>query len=190
MLNKEFLFKKVAFSSATLILLILTSIFVMLFIYAKPAINEYGLNFLTDASWNKSVVIHNSTQNTLQAQQNKIDDDENDGSLFSDDNSILDEESDDISKNEDNIITKTIFGGYIPIVGTILSSLIAMVFAIPIALGIAVFLSEIAPDFLIKPVGIAIELLAAIPSIIYGMWGLFYFAPILKIFLLVLKCHF
>jgi phosphate transport system permease protein len=73
-----------------------------------------------------------------------------------------------------------VFGGLIPIVGTMLSTLIAMVIATPIAMGIAIFLTEIAHKSLIKPVSIAIELLAAIPSIIYGMWGLFYFAPIVQ----------
>lgn len=73
-----------------------------------------------------------------------------------------------------------LFGGLIPIVGTLLSTLIAMLIATPIAMGIAIFLTEVAPSFLIKPVSIAIELLAAIPSIIYGMWGLFYLAPIMQ----------
>ncbi len=73
-----------------------------------------------------------------------------------------------------------IFGGYIPIVGTLLSTIIAMVIATPLAMGIAIFLTEIASVTVAKPVSIAIELLAAIPSIIYGMWGLFYFAPIVQ----------
>lgn len=73
-----------------------------------------------------------------------------------------------------------IFGGYIPIVGTLLSTLIAMIIATPLAMGIAIFLTEIASEKLSKPISIAIELLAAIPSIIYGMWGLFYFAPIVQ----------
>ncbi len=73
-----------------------------------------------------------------------------------------------------------IFGGYIPIIGTLLSTLIAMTLAVPLAMGIAIFLTEIASDTIGKPVSIAIELLAAIPSIIYGMWGLFYFAPIVQ----------
>ena len=73
-----------------------------------------------------------------------------------------------------------IFGGYIPIVGTLLSTLIAMTIATPLAMGIAIFLTEIATEKLVKPVSVAIELLAAIPSIIYGMWGLFYFAPIVQ----------
>jgi len=73
-----------------------------------------------------------------------------------------------------------LFGGYIPIIGTLLSTLIAMTIATPLAIGIAIFLTEIASVTVAKPVSIAIELLAAIPSIIYGMWGLFYFAPILQ----------
>jgi len=73
-----------------------------------------------------------------------------------------------------------LFGGYIPIIGTILSTTIAMIIATPLAMGIAIFLTEIAHKSLVKPVSIAIELLAAIPSIIYGMWGLFYFAPIIQ----------
>jgi len=71
-----------------------------------------------------------------------------------------------------------IFGGFIPIVGTLLSTLIAMLIATPLAMGISIFLTEIASEAIAKPVSVAIELLAAIPSIIYGMWGLFYFAPI------------
>ncbi len=73
-----------------------------------------------------------------------------------------------------------IFGGYIPIIGTLMSTLIAMTLATPLAMGIAIFLTEIAHDKIVKPFSIAIELLAAIPSIIYGMWGLFYFAPIVQ----------
>ncbi len=72
------------------------------------------------------------------------------------------------------------FGGLIPILGTIFSTLIAMFFAIPVAMGISIFLTQIAPEFLKGPVSMAIELLAAIPSIIYGMWGLFYFGPMLQ----------
>ncbi len=76
-----------------------------------------------------------------------------------------------------------VFGGLIPIVGTIYTTVIAMVVATPIAMGIAIFLTEIAPAYLVKPVSISIELLAAIPSIVYGMWGLFYFAPITQRFI-------
>ena len=71
------------------------------------------------------------------------------------------------------------FGALVPIYGTLVSSLIALVIAVPISLGIAVFLTEVSPHWLRRPIGTAIELLAAIPSIIYGMWGLFLFAPVL-----------
>jgi phosphate transport system permease protein len=69
------------------------------------------------------------------------------------------------------------FGALVPIYGTLVTSAIAMLIAIPTSLGIAIFLSEVAPAWMRGPVGIAIELLAGIPSIIYGMWGLFIFAP-------------
>ncbi|HEX7712195.1 MAG TPA: phosphate ABC transporter permease subunit PstC [Sphingomonadaceae bacterium] len=71
------------------------------------------------------------------------------------------------------------FGALVPIYGTLASSAIALVIAVPVSIGIALFLTDIAPRWLRGPVGIAIELLAAIPSIIYGMWGLFVFAPFL-----------
>ncbi len=70
------------------------------------------------------------------------------------------------------------FGALGPIVGTLLTSLIALMIAIPISFGIAIFLTELSPRWLKQPLRIAIELLAGIPSIIYGMWGLFVFAPL------------
>jgi phosphate transport system permease protein len=72
------------------------------------------------------------------------------------------------------------FGALAPIYGTLVTSFIAMLIAVPIGLLIAVFLTEICPQFLRRPIGIAIELLAGIPSIIYGIWGLFVFAPFLQ----------
>lgn len=72
------------------------------------------------------------------------------------------------------------FGALAPIYGTIVTSIIAMVVAVPVGLGIAIFLTELCPQFLRRPIGIAIELLAGIPSIIYGIWGLFVFAPFLQ----------
>ncbi len=70
------------------------------------------------------------------------------------------------------------FGALVPIYGTLVSSFIAMLIALPISFGIAIFLTEMSPAWLKRPLGTAIELLAAIPSIIYGMWGLFVFTPI------------
>jgi phosphate transport system permease protein len=69
------------------------------------------------------------------------------------------------------------FGAFVPIYGTLVTSAIALIIAVPVSIGIALFLTEIAPRWARGPIGIAIELLAAIPSIIYGMWGLFVFAP-------------
>lgn len=70
------------------------------------------------------------------------------------------------------------FGALIPIVGTLVTSGIALLIAIPVSFGIAIFLTELSPRILRRPLGIAVELLAGIPSIIYGMWGLFVFAPL------------
>jgi phosphate transport system permease protein len=70
------------------------------------------------------------------------------------------------------------FGALVPIVGTLLTSAIALAIGVPVSFGIALFLTELAPRWLKRPLGTAIELLAAIPSIIYGMWGLFVLAPL------------
>src|SRR5260221_4713825 len=70
------------------------------------------------------------------------------------------------------------FGALVPIVGTLTTSAIALLIGIPVSFGIALFLTDLAPNWLRRPLGTAIELLAAIPSVIYGMWGLFVFAPV------------
>src|SRR6516165_9840224 len=72
------------------------------------------------------------------------------------------------------------FGAIAPIYGTLVTSFIAMLIAVPVGLLIAVFLTELCPMWLRRPIGIAVELLAGIPSIIYGIWGLFVFAPFLQ----------
>jgi len=72
------------------------------------------------------------------------------------------------------------YGALVPVVGTLLTSAIALVIAIPASFGIAMFLTELSPEWLRRPLGIAIEMLAAIPSIIYGMWGLFVFVPLFQ----------
>src|SRR5689334_10242570 len=73
------------------------------------------------------------------------------------------------------------FGALVPIYGTLVTSAIALAVAIPVSFGIAIFLTELSPVWLRRPLGTAIEMLAAIPSIIYGMWGLFVFAPLFQI---------
>ncbi|HSV51408.1 MAG TPA: phosphate ABC transporter permease subunit PstC [Burkholderiaceae bacterium] len=71
------------------------------------------------------------------------------------------------------------FGGLVMIYGTVATSLIALLIAVPVSFGIALFLTELSPAWLKRPLGTAIELLAAVPSIVYGMWGLLVFGPIL-----------
>ena len=72
------------------------------------------------------------------------------------------------------------FGALAPIYGTVITSAIAMAFAVPVGVGIALFLTELCPPMLKRPIGVAVELLAAVPSIIFGIWGLFVLAPILQ----------
>ena len=177
----EKLFQKISFISASVVFLLLIGIFTTLFFAAKPAIDEYGLQFLSDPRWNSEVALEDTTQTPLdthiQSDKQAVAEEADLG-----DDDLLAEDEDLLGDDEDlqsSVNTKTVYGGLVPIIGTILSTLIAMLFAVPIAMGIAVFLAEIAPKNISHPVGIAIELLAAIPSIIFGMWGLFYFAPII-----------
>ena len=72
------------------------------------------------------------------------------------------------------------FGGLVMIYGTLMRSFIALLIAVPVSFGIALFLTEMSPGWLKRPLGTAIELLAAVPSIVYGMWGLLVFSPILS----------
>ena len=72
------------------------------------------------------------------------------------------------------------FGALVPIYGTVVTAIIAMIIAVPVSFGIAMFLTEVAPKWMRGTVGAAIELLAGIPSIIYGMWGLFVLVPVLS----------
>ncbi len=116
-------------SIALLTLLVTGAIFGVLFQEAKPAIDAFGFEFITNSKW-----------------------------------------APNLEK----------FGAWPAIVGSIMSTSLAMGMAVPVAIGVAIFLSEIAPEKLKNPVGISIELLAAIPSVIYGMWGLFYFVPIIR----------
>jgi len=74
---------------------------------------------------------------------------------------------------------KNEYGGLVMIYGTVATSIIALVIAVPVSFGIALFLTELSPAWLKRPLGTAIELLAAVPSIVYGMWGLLVFGPIL-----------
>jgi len=172
----EKIFQKLALSSASLVFIILVGIFLTLFSSSKLAIDEFGFDFLTNPDWNKEVVIESDVSKTSIVSDVESDEiiDEDDEMIEDEDEMLFDED------DEDSVESKTIYGGLVPIVGTVLTTLIALIFALPIAMGIAVFLAEIAPKNISHIVGIAIELLAAIPSIIFGMWGLYYFAPIVS----------
>ncbi len=82
-------------------------------------------------------------------------------------------------------VPKEQYGALSAIVGTLTSSLIALVIAVPVSFGIAIFLTQLCPPWLKRPISTVIELLAAVPSIIYGMWGLFVFAPLFARFIQV-----
>ena len=72
------------------------------------------------------------------------------------------------------------YGGLVMIYGTLMTSFIALLIAVPVSFGIALFLTELSPNWLRRPLGVAVELLAAVPSIVYGMWGLLVFSPVLS----------
>ena len=123
------LFASGALLAALITLSLLFGILLSLFFGAWPAIEKYGLGFLTRSVW-------------------------------------------DPVQND--------YGGLVMIYGTLATSLIALVIAVPVSFGIALFLTELSPTWLKRPLGTAIELLAAVPSIVYGMWGLMVFGPILS----------
>jgi phosphate transport system permease protein len=122
------LFGWTARAAALITLGLLAGILVSLLIGAWPAIEKYGLGFLTNSVW------------------------------------------DPVAEE---------YGGLVMIYGTIATSLIALIIAVPVSFGIALFLTELSPSWLKRPLGTAIELLAAVPSIVYGMWGLLVFGPLL-----------
>ena len=122
------LFKYSALGAALLTLGLMVGILGSLVVGAAPAIEAFGLGFLTSAVW-------------------------------------------DPVENR--------YGGLVMIYGTLATSLIALLIAVPVSFGIALFLTELSPKWLKRPLGMAVELLAAVPSIVYGMWGLLVFGPVL-----------
>ena len=166
----EILFKKLTQLSASLLFVILAATTAVLYLSAKPAIEEFGAGFLFESRWGVEEQVTMDGDMPIGVTESGVE--------LSDDD-FIDDDDDFISDDDSEAGSgsREIYGALVPIVGTIFSTLIAMLFSIPIAMGIAVFLSEIAASSIAKPVGVAIELLASIPSIIYGMWGLFYFGP-------------
>jgi len=208
----EKLFQYLARASASFVLVILLSTVIVLYINARPAIEEFGMHFIVDTRWAVDVPIdQQKSTDTSSIPTSTIDSDTPPPSDIQDIDSEADDEivtnatsttddSEDVpvdigdefaDMDEDVFVeeefstsseakTKTIYGGAVPIIGSVFSIIIAMLFSVPVALGIAIFLSEIASEKLAKPTSVAIELLAAIPSIIYGMWALFYFGPLIS----------
>jgi len=175
----ERIFKKLTQFSASLLFVILAATTLVLYLSAKPAIQEFGVGFLFETRWGvEEARIGDANSkvedSVLSVESNQaIDDFIEDDDAFIDDEDFVTDDDDESESNDSRVV----YGALVPIVGTIFSTCIAMLFSIPIAMGIAVFLSEIASSVIAKPIGVAIELLASIPSIIYGMWGLFYFGP-------------
>lgn len=126
----EKIFQKLALSSASLIFILLVGIFITLYSTAKPAIDEYGFNFISNSAWNEEIILESDTPLAN-----------------------IEDESDE-TLDEDDTLTKTIYGGLVPIVGTLLTTLIALAFSLPIAMGITVFLAEIAPKNISDIVGV------------------------------------
>jgi len=124
------IFGGLARAAALLTLTLLVGILLSLMVGAWPAIEQYGLGFLSRGAW-------------------------------------------DPVQNE--------YGGLVMICGTLATAFIALLLAVPLSFGIALFLAELAPAWLKRPLGTAIELLAAVPSIVYGMWGLMVFGPVLVV---------
>jgi phosphate transport system permease protein len=123
---QDFIFHKITFSFALLVLLVLVGIMISLVIGAWPAFEKFGPGFVTRVEWDP---------------------------------------------------VNSEYGAMIAIAGTLITSFLALLLAFPVSFGIALFLTEICPAWLKRPLGTAVELLAGVPSIIYGMWGLFVFAP-------------
>ena len=142
--------------SAVTVLLMLGALVVVLTLAAMPSIKEYGLKFLVSTAWRP---------NELEVPRR-----------------------DPVTKKlvrdaDGETIIDTLppeFGALNVIYGTTLSSIIALVFAVPLSLGAAIFLVRVAPNWLVPPVSFLVEFLAAIPSIAYGIWGLFVLAPFLQ----------
>ncbi|HLL90187.1 MAG TPA: phosphate ABC transporter permease subunit PstC [Tepidisphaeraceae bacterium] len=141
-------------AAAVTILLMLAALLVVLTMAAMPTIREYGFSFLTSSEWRPNELERPVTGP--------------DGKVVIEDGEVL---------------TETLpprFGALPVIYGTFVSSALALIFAIPLSLGAALFLVRVAKPWLAKPTSFLIEFLAAIPSIAYGLWGLFVLAPFLQ----------
>jgi len=141
-------------SSAVIVLVMLASLVGVLAYAAVPSMKEFGFKFLVSSEWRP------------EHQQPKID---------ANGNAVLDDDGETVMETVPGV-----FGALPVIYGTAVSSMLSLVIAVPLSLGAALFLVRIAPRLMAGPVSFLIEFLAAIPSIAYGIWGLFVLAPFLQ----------
>ena len=151
----DFVLRAVTGLSALTIILMLAALLVVLFLAALPSIRTYGAAFLVGTDWRPNVI-----ERPLRGPDGKL---------------VRDEDGE--------MVMETLhesFGALNVIYGTAVSSTLALLFAVPVSLGAAVFLVRVASARFVAPVSFLIEFLAAIPSIAYGIWGLFVLAPFLQ----------
>jgi phosphate transport system permease protein len=142
-------------SAAVVILLMLAALVILLFTAALPSIQKFGLDFFTGTTWRP-----NELERDIRDAAGKI---------------VRDEDGNNVTE-----VIPPVFGALPVMYGTAVSSLIALVLAVPLSFGAAIFLVRIAPRWLVAPVSFLVEFLAAIPSIAYGIFGLFVLAPWLQ----------
>jgi phosphate transport system permease protein len=142
-------------SAAVIILLMLGALVVVLFFSALPAIKQFGWGFFTGDEWRP-----NELERAIRGADGRI---------------LVDEDGASVTET-----IPPVFGAGPVIFGTAVSSLIALLLAVPLSFGTAIFLVRIAPKWLVTPVSFLVEFLAAIPSIAYGIFGLFLLAPFLR----------
>ena len=153
--SADFILRFVTGASAVTIILMLVALLVVLTLAAMPSIRAYGATFLVGTDWRPNVI-----ERPLRGPDGKL-----------------------VRDADGEIVMETLhesFGALNVIYGTTVSSAIALLFAVPVSLGAAVFLVRVASARFVAPVSFLIEFLAAIPSIAYGIWGLFVLAPLLQ----------
>jgi len=155
LISADWVLHALATGSGALVLIMLASLIVVLFMAAVPSIKAYGAQFLVSSDWRP-----NELEVAKKGPDGKI-----------------------VMNSDGEVVTETIppsFGALPVIYGTTVSSAMSLLFAVPLSLGAAIFLVRIAPAKLMAPVSFLIEFLAAVPSIAYGIWGLFVLVPFLQ----------
>jgi phosphate transport system permease protein len=155
----DWVFKRLCGSAALAVILLIALIVVLLFIQAKPAFQQFGWELVSSKDWNPSYDPRRDPDNPHYDAQAA--------------------ESDD-PDNETPAAEKGRFGGAAFIYGSVITSVLAMLMAVPLGVGTATFLAEIAPPLVKRGGSFLVELLAAIPSVVYGFWGINFLAPAIQ----------